>query len=67
MRFYHILTLKHMIRFQNITLYTYQSLQKLRVENILQLGLQAQKNESLTLTRVFIKENIYMRSCQHDI
>ena len=59
MRFYHILTLKHMIRFQKINFIYISEFTKVESGKYIQHGSQAQKNESLTLTRVFRKENIY--------
>ena len=54
MRFYHILTLKHIIRFQKITIYIYINIRVYKIESgkYIRYGLQAQKNESLTLKQV---------------
>ena len=60
MCFYHILTLKHVIRYQKITLYTYQSLQSREWKKYIQCGLQAQKNESLTLKQVLKQKKTFV-------
>ena len=59
MCFYPILTLKHTIRFQKINFIYISEFAKVESGKYIQYGLQAQKDESLTLKQVLKQKKTF--------